>query len=543
MNYRDWTGNIQAAGRQICWPLLLFLCLLLQVKQAGKFAAIVLLFAWLWKTRKAQLKWKADIPPFYYWILPLTVAGWLSSGYLFHTRYALVFAAGCTSWMLCLGAAWAMRFFAANYSKQVLENTIALYLLLNIAVALLQLLAIVHETGALNPYRYQGDHQKYFIQTGDYIRGISFDTSNTNAAINAMGAIWCLYRKKAVLFWLCMCALLLTGSNFCNIALLLVFTVVFLFGRDAGKRSLVMTSLLLFAVFMIKVSPQNSRYIKKTVGFWLYKKDITAAPPLLKLPPLKERPDSLLNNEERKEKTAMLYLDSMARIRTRLDTAFGKPRFTPALAQPDIHSAPYQHVEDTPFIKRNMLHFIAANRQTLPLAGQSELRHDQPGKIIAARQTIGYLNQHPWRWLLGNGTGNFSSRLAFRATGLGLAGSYPARWSWIHPAFLQNHLDVFLYFFAARAEMNSVINSPDSVYDQLLGEYGLAGLAAFAAGYLWFFFKRRRQLSYGLALLGFVLLLFTVSYWFEQLSVVPLLELLLWTDLAGQPATKGGDHG
>ena len=29
------------------------------------------------------------------------------------------------------------------------------------------------ETGTLNPYTYQGDYQKYFINTGDYIKGIT----------------------------------------------------------------------------------------------------------------------------------------------------------------------------------------------------------------------------------------------------------------------------------------------------------------------------------------------------------------------------------
>jgi hypothetical protein len=129
------------------------------------------------------------------------------------------------------------------------------------------------------------------------------------------------------------------------------------------------------------------------------------------------------------------------------------------------------------------------------------------------------------------GVGNFSSKIAFRATGLGLRGGYPRNRAYIHPAFLSNHLDVYINFFSKDAGHHSVSNNPFSVYDQLLSEYGLLGLLALLVLYLGFFARQYRQLSYGLPLLFFVAGVFFIDYWFEQLSVMVMFELLLFLNI------------
>jgi glycerol uptake facilitator-like aquaporin len=112
-----------------------------------------------------------------------------------------------------------------------------------------------------------------------------------------------------------------------------------------------------------------------------------------------------------------------------------------------------------------------------------------------------------------------------------MAGGYPVKYAFISPDFLTNHLDVYLNFFSRRTGMHSVTNSPDSVYDQLLSEYGLAGILIFLVFYIGYFLKQRRYLSYGLPLLLFAGCVFFTNYWFEQLSIVVLLELLLLADI------------
>jgi hypothetical protein len=107
-----------------------------------------------------------------------------------------------------------------------------------------------------------------------------------------------------------------------------------------------------------------------------------------------------------------------------------------------------------------------------------------PGKAIGLLQTgtSSWFNI-PDKILLGNGMGNFSSKLAFRATGLGFAGGFPHKYVYINQAFMLNHLDLYLNFFSKNTGYHSLTNSPFSVYDQLWSEYGLLGLLAFAFYY------------------------------------------------------------
>jgi len=69
------------------------------------------------------------------------------------------------------------------------------------------------------------------------------------------------------------------------------------------------------------------------------------------------------------------------------------------------------------------------------------------------------------------------------------------------------------------------------VYDQLLSEYGLLGLLALLVFYVGFFAKDYRLLTYGIPLLLFVLFIFLIDYWFEQLSVVVFFELLMFLNV------------
>lgn len=150
-----------------------------------------------------------------------------------------------------------------------------------------------------------------------------------------------------------------------------------------------------------------------------------------------------------------------------------------------------------------------------------------PGKIIALEQTFRYFKQHPLKLFTGTGIGNFSSKLAFRVTSMNIAGGYPPRFSYINDNFKQNHFDLYLYYFTNSEGLHSLIHSPNSTYDQLLSEYGLAGLLSFFFLYIGYFVSRLKKLTYGIPLLLFMLGIFFVEYWFEQLSVVIVLELLI----------------
>jgi len=150
-----------------------------------------------------------------------------------------------------------------------------------------------------------------------------------------------------------------------------------------------------------------------------------------------------------------------------------------------------------------------------------------PGKLIAIRQTFDFFKNRPGKIIPGNGMGNFSSKLAFRALALGVAGGYPKKFPYMNDDFKNNHLKLYLSYFSKDIELHSLINSPDSVYLQLAGEYGLAGLLAFFIFYARYFFMKRQKHGYTFTMLLLLMGAFVTGYWFEQLSIVVLFELIM----------------
>ncbi|MCW3087397.1 MAG: hypothetical protein JWQ78_783, partial [Sediminibacterium sp.] len=252
--------------------------------------------------------------------------------------------------------------------------------------------------------------------------------------------------------------------------------------------------------------------------------------------PITQRPDSILSAEEKKIKYAKLYLDSVGTAR--LDQATALPAvegttakfvIKPDLHRINIHAPEYQHRPDSSEMR---LQAISLLKQIQHKRGNADtVSKIVPGKITASLQVYRFMKKHPSRILLGDGLGNFSSKMAFRATGLKIAGGYPARYAYTNDDFEKNHLSVYLTHFGKDSVYHSIANSPNSFYLQVLSEYGLLGLFFFVSGYLGFFMRSVRKLSYGLPVLLIMLCAFVVEYWFEQLSIVVMFELMLLSDL------------
>jgi hypothetical protein len=123
----------------------------------------------------------------------------INGGYT-HTNYLIAFGTGIVFWVLCILAIHQVKLSVEGRSLVTIHNTLLLFFIINAAFSALNLLSIIWEIKALNPYLYQGQYQKYFIGTGDYIRGLTFDTSTTNAVINAMGVIYFLVRVSLLCY-------------------------------------------------------------------------------------------------------------------------------------------------------------------------------------------------------------------------------------------------------------------------------------------------------------------------------------------------------
>ena len=535
MSIKKITAILQSRLAGIDWKLLVFLLLFLNVKLVIKIAAVILIYA-LQSNFKFGFGGKnSRLPLFYILIIAIGIFNWIIGGLLSNFNYSLVIITGVLFWLLCILAIHQVKLSVEKNDAAIIHKTILIFFIINALASVVVYGSIIWETGAINPYRYQGNFQKYFIGTGDYIKGITLDTSTTNAVINAFGVIYFLLRTKYAWALLCMIILLLTGSNITNILLCCTLVYIFLFQSNKNQKSIIVVCVAFLVIFLAKISPQNNTYITTAYEkiFNIHTSLVTAA---IKNIPVAQKPDSILTPEEKKQKTATLYLDSMyVAMQAKNNTAAAPTaaatgkiinlKGKPVIPQPSIHTAPFQHRNDTTAFQAKLMKFIKADNIEEPVSAAKE--YTIPGKAIALLQTVDYFKLHPLKIFTGLGMGMFSSKLAFKATGLKIAGGYPAKYTFINKDFENNNLALYLNYFIKPAESHSLINTPNSTFNQLWSEYGLAGLFVFAVFYLGFFLKQYKKLTYGIPLLLLMCGLFFMEYWFEQLSVVVLFELLL----------------
>ncbi|MBN8850498.1 MAG: hypothetical protein BGO55_31695 [Sphingobacteriales bacterium 50-39] len=468
--------------RTLDWPLLLFLIFFLNVKLYVKALAVIVAVCFSWKRRGALRSWRGMWWRFYPVMILLAL---INAGLSIRSMSLpawMAFGLGCVYWGLAMLAAWQLFLFVEGASKERLHKTVSFLFLLNAGIMLASFILVCIRAGVLNPYNYEGEHRRFFISTGDMITGIGLDSSVTAALISAFGLLYFLYRCKWGLALLCYVTILLATSNTTNYLLGFVLVIAFLFYSDRLQKSMILIFFGLMAVFAAKVAPSNQEYAHTLLG--------------------------------------------------RLG---GKNEY--------VEPVPIPNAKWTEFVESNQMtqkeDKLHSFMSELYLPGQADSIKRQytawrmSGRVIAWQELGRFFREHPGRLLLGTGMGNFSSRLAFRTTGLGIEGSYPARYAYIHPFFRQNYLFLYLYYHTRDEGQHSVINKPDSVYGQLLSEYGLIGVGCFVILYLAAFGRglwKRPVRSYGAPLLLLMAGAFFTEYWFEQLSVVVLFELLMLLD-------------
>lgn len=523
----------RAGLEKIDWKLLIFLLLFLNFKLIIKIFALVLIYA-LRPDLKFRFKTKRSrLPLFYFAMIGIAILNWLFIGVYDNFNYTLVLITGILFWVLCILAIHQIKLAVEKNEPEIIHRTIIAFFIINAIVSLSVYAGIVWETGAINPYRYQGNYQKYFIGTGDYIKGLTFDTSTTNAVISALGVIYFIVKEKYALTILCMFILLLTGSNVTNLLLFFTLLYIFLFQGNKDQKSIIIVCLVMLITFLAKVSPQNFQYV---TAAWqkMFKIQMHDAPKQKSDISIREKPDSILTPDERKQKFAQIYLDSIFTVKQqKMQSSTGVLPAINIISRPiipgdSIHTPKFQYKGDTNLVEKKLIQFVNSNTGQLPIASHLLNKAQKlPGKLVALKQTFNFFSHHPTKLLTGNGIGNFSSKLAFRATSMNITGGYPARFAYINNDFETNHLDLYLFYFTNRDNYHSVANSPNSTYDQLISEYGLAGLVSFIFFYIAFFIKQVKLRSVAVPLLLFMLGAFFIEYWFEQLSVVIFFELLI----------------
>jgi hypothetical protein len=230
--------NLKKLTHGIDWKLLLFLVLFLDVKLAVKVVAIALIYLLNFNFKFGFKLKDPRLPLFYPIVIGLALTGYLLNGRYTNLNYNIVFVTGISFWLVSTLAIHQIKLAVERNTTEIINQTIAVFFTINTVVSLLNIGVIIIHTHALNPFTYQGEYQKYFISTGDFIKGLTFDSSITNSVINAFGAVYFLTRKNFLMTLVCMAILLLTASNFINIFILMVFAVLFIFksNRDQKKH-------------------------------------------------------------------------------------------------------------------------------------------------------------------------------------------------------------------------------------------------------------------------------------------------------------------
>ena len=155
------------------------------------------------------------------------------------------------------------------------------------------------------------------------------------------------------------------------------------------------------------------------------------------------------------------------------------------------------------------------------------------GKNLSVIETVEYLKSSPTAFLFGAGTTRFSSLTAQKMSGydssrlfMNVLPHYKSK------IYAENHY--LLIDGRETAGDNALLSSanwPDSLYNQLFGEYGVLGALLFFIYYLGFYARRMKHWSYSFWLLCIFLPFAHLNYIFETLCVAPFFELLVEADI------------
>ncbi len=531
-------NNVQEKLRQINWPLLVFLLLVLNVKLLVKVAAILIISIINRKDISTRNFFRQRYLFFYFGVISIGLINLLLQYKNITSGYMVITTIGLAFWVMSAAIAYQLFIMVQKENTTRIHNTVAIFFVMHITVVFINFLQIVYETKSINPYTYKGFNQKYYMSTGDFIMGITFDAPVATAFICAFGLLYFLYRKQFLLSLGCMAALLIMASNFANLVLVGIFVFAFIFWSSRVQKSFILICGIMLVFFMAKISKKNNEHVGRIFYQIMDKPYDLPRAKIFTLDEIKKAPDSVLTYEEQRKKHAQNFIDSMNEIR--LGAGYQEPgNVVTKKSKPDTvnkikDKAFYEFHESEAVIKKINRYgeFLNRNYTRSQQDSLSKLYNwKRPGKWIAGEQLFSFYKKHPAKILTGNGIGNFSSRLAFKATLLNIGGQYPEKFKYINPDFFSNHLYLYLYFHSQEQSNHEASNTPDTVYYQLVGEYGIAGLLLLIILFFGFFMRHIRKQSFGLPLLLLLAGAFFAEYWFEQFSIVILFELLFFLEI------------
>lgn len=506
-----------------------FLVLVLNVSFFVKVFAVIFIYA-LRPDFRFGLR-KGRLPLFYAAMMLLCVLHIVMNYGLWSRSYFLLNAFGLGYWLMSLLVIHQVK-LAIEKNSEKAHRALTLFFLLNALVSFYNIVRVMIDAHVLNPYSFEGMSLKYHVSTGDWITGIFFDFSLTNSFINLIAVFYFLHRKNPGMSICCIIVMLMATSNACSLLLILSSAGVLLFDKNRMHKSMALLTIGLVVVFYARISPDNIEYTVKTV-----KNDSATT--------VAATADTSALHQERIKKNQKELLLTWVRMKTRKTetvatsvTGIEKEKKINVVINTIMQSEQIRNTgADSSTINRmskkqeRIRSFVEENYGDTLRKADLLCDGSYPGKIISFLETKEQLFSSVRNFVFGNGPGLFSSKLAFKASGVGEFGNYPQHYYYASEDFKKNHLKVYCFYFLQAPDLHSVTNNPFSSYSQLAGEYGIIGLLLFVLFYVWYFTAKIRSLTYGRIILPLCFVFLSTDYWFEHLSVLIIFELMLFLDL------------
>jgi hypothetical protein len=516
-------GNLRdrffAKSKSADLVFVLFMILILNVSLAVKLCGIILIYL-----LRPDFRFKLftnRIPFFYAGMIAVSIVQFVLN-YNRGLNYDLLALLALTFWIVSFLVIHQVKLAIEKHGVARVEKAVNYFFILNTVVSAGNLVRIMFEVGDVNPFTFDGMSFKYSASTGDYIKGIMTDISTANMIVNSFGIFYFLYQRKYRLSGMCFIVAMFTTSNLGNVILIFFFVLILFFDSSRLHKSIVICYLGFLVLFIAKISPSNLNYLNYKV------KNIFR---------LKERVIKVrFEDHSEKDKLIDKYVNKYNKKFTIKQTS--KKSVDSLIAENNFKAKEKIFEQDTIYVKAQVTlqnHFVEFYKKlygdTSMTQSQRDYYNKYPGKYISFLETFGFVKSSPGKFLLGSGAGNFSSKLAFKASNLGVSGKYIQKLAYISPEFKNNHLKLALNYYLKPSTEHSIINFPNSVFNQLFGEYGIAGLLLFFITYVWFYLKNFRKLTYGKILLPMCLFFLLTDYWFESFSIVIIFEIMMLIDI------------
>lgn len=497
--------------KEIDWLFLCFLVIFLNQSTFTLKAAGILFIYAVRPNFKFRL-FKGDIPKFYPFIIAFSFLNFFFI-HDFSKNYIAAFGVAMAHWVVCILAFHQINVFIQRNGENRI-STIKAFTLLNCALSLYQLVKVIRITGKINPYR--GLDFPYGLSTGDNIYGVLMQNSLYNVMICSMLVIYFLYRKNFVYCLLALIPVVLVFSNTGTILLMTVLLAILAFGffawilrnnnssigvfiRSVVPKSrffLIIPVLILVIIGMSWIiSPENIQYTARSIWTKIHQ-DVS-----------------------QKDKEKLAEIEQMS------------------VAQTPKHTVDHQQARDS--LLQIAKHDTIVNEKDRL---SRDYLYNFKGKKLSFVETAEYLRSSPRRLLMGAGPVRFSSLTAQRMCGFDSSRvfmRYLPRFT--SKEFGENHMLIIKARRDSGPEYRSSINWPDSIYNQVFGEYGLIGFILLAVFYAGFFLKKFRRLTFGFWISGMLLVFGLFGFLFESFAVVIIYELLMQLDIRhnAEQATDG----